>query len=601
MIDTNAPIDWCLESLVAQEPDVPTLRELYRELEFFSALKELKPVESTADKDYRSLLTLEDVAAFVTEIPPAAPIALAVDSGIGFSYRTGQGRGIPFELLEGVRHLLEDEQRRKVAHDIKSVAARLQEHEITVRGLGDDVMLYAFLLEADPSGCGCEVLAEKFLDRKLGASMDARADCAMELYEILAPEIERRGFRRIYEEIDLPLVEVLGRMEQTGVRIDPAQLGALSVRIDADLERLSGEIFAISGSPFNINSPQQLAKVLYEDLGLPSPVKYGRGKSMSTAADILEALAVEHPIARLVLDYRQLAKLKGTYVDALPALIRPETGRIHTTFNQAGAATGRLSSSNPNLQNIPIRSELGREIRAAFVPRDGWKLVVADYSQIELRLLAHMSEDPLLVSAFRHGEDIHTRTAAEVFGVPPLMVSPDMRRNAKAVNFGIVYGQTPFGLAQQLGIDRKEAEVYIRNYFERYAGVKKFIERTIAEVRKTGVAKTLHGRERPIPDINVRNPNARGFAERTAVNTPLQGTAADLIKIAMIRIQREIQSREFQTNLLLQAHDELVLEAPEHEVSEVRQLLKQQMENVEKLRVPLIADVGVGENWRDAK
>jgi len=369
--------------------------------------------------------------------------------------------------------------------------------------------------------------------------------------------------------------------------------------MDTEIQRLTTEIYDLAKHPFNINSPQQLGKILFEEMGLPVPVKYGKGKQISTAADVLETLALEHDIARKVLDYRQLAKLKGTYVDALPQLVNPSTGRVHTTFNLAGAATGRLSSSNPNLQNIPIRTELGREIRAAFVPRAGWTLVVADYSQIELRLLAHMSRDPLLLHAFRNGEDIHTRTAAEVFGVPPLMVTPEMRRNAKTVNFGIVYGQTPFGLAQQLGIPRPEAERYIKNYFERYSGVKKHIEATIAEVRKTGMTFTLHGRARPIPDINGRNAAARSFAERTAVNTPLQGTAADLIKLAMIRIDTLLEGR--QTRMLLQVHDELVLEAPPDEAAEVARLVKHEMESVARLEVPLIADAGTGPNWRDAK
>jgi DNA polymerase-1 len=302
-----------------------------------------------------------------------------------------------------------------------------------------------------------------------------------------------------------------------------------------------------------------------------------------------------------VLEYRQLTKLKGTYVDALPALIDPDTGRLHTSFNQAGAATGRLSSSNPNLQNIPIRTELGREIRAAFVPRAEWKLVVADYSQIELRLLAHMSHDPLLLEAFRNGEDIHTRTAAEVMGVPPLMVTPEARRNAKAVNFGIVYGISAFGLAAQLGIPQREAQIYIDNYFERYAGVRKFIEATKAEVRRTGVTHTMFGRERPIPDINSRNPNARGFAERTAVNSPLQGTAADLIKVAMIRIDAELQRRAGQSVMLLQVHDELVFEAPPEEARQIAALAKREMEQAARLDVPLLVDVGIGDNWRDAK
>jgi DNA polymerase-1 len=371
--------------------------------------------------------------------------------------------------------------------------------------------------------------------------------------------------------------------------------------MENDIQRLGIEICRLAGKTFNINSPQQLGKVLFEDMGLPAPVKYGKGKQISTAADVLEDLAAEHEIARKVLDYRQLTKLKGTYVDALPALIRHDTGRVHTTFNQIGAATGRLSSSNPNLQNIPIRSELGREIRAAFIPREGWQLVVADYSQIELRLLAHMSRDPVLVEAFRNGEDIHTRTAAEVMGVPPLMVTPDMRRRAKAVNFGIVYGQTPFGLSQSLGIDRKEAETYIRAYFERYSGVRAFIDRTIEEVRQSGFANTLLGRKRPIPDMKSRNPNARGFAERTAVNTPLQGTAADLIKMAMIRIDALLRERGLKSKMLLQVHDELVFEALSDEAADLRKLVKQEMEHVYALAVPLVADVGLGSNWRDAK
>ena len=599
-IDTNTPVEWCLETLASQEPDIPVLKTLYRELEFFSQLKELGPTESTADKDYKSLLTPQEVTEFLAEIPAEADVAVSVGTGVGLAYKAGQGRGIPFDFIDLLRPLLESD-RPKVVHDIKLTSAELEAHGVKAGGLRHDIMLYAFLLSADPSGCGCEVLAEKYLDRKLGESADMRADCALELHLKLTPEIDTRGFRKIYEEIDLPLSAVLGRIEKNGIRIEPAQLRVLSDRMDIDMQRLAEQIHRLAGAPFNINSPQQLAKVLYEDLRLPSPVKYGKGKTTSTAADILEALAAEHEIAQLVLDYRQLAKLKGTYVDALPALIRTETGRLHTTFNQAGAATGRLSSSNPNLQNIPIRTELGREIRAAFVPREGWDLVVADYSQIELRLLAHMSKDSLLVKAFRNGEDIHTRTAAEVFDVAPLMVTPEMRRNAKAVNFGIVYGQTPFGLATSLGIERKEAELYIRNYFERYSGVKKFIERTIEEVRRTGAVKTLLGRERPIPDMNARNPNARSFAERTAVNTPLQGTAADLIKMAMIQIDRELSKRGSAARMLLQVHDELLLEAPPEETPSIKQLVKHEMESVYGLEVPLVVDVGTGQNWKDAK
>jgi DNA polymerase-1 len=600
-IDTTVPVEWCLETLTAQEPDVTALRLMYKELEFFSLLREMPPVEITEGKDYGTVASADELESFLAGLPADAPLSVAVDTAIGVAWQPGTARALPVEFTDRLRPYLEDEQRPKIAHDVKGALLELAHRGFQPRGFSDDVMLYAFLLSADPSGCGCEVLAEKFLDRKLGSSVDQRADCSLELYRNLVPQVDAKGFRRLYNEIDFPLIGVLTRIEQTGIRIEPAQLASLSQRMDAEMQRLASDIYAIAGREFNINSPQQLGKVLYEDLRLPAPVKYGKGKTLSTAADILETLALDHQIARLVLEYRQIAKLKGTYVDALPALIRPDTGRLHTTFNQAGAATGRLSSSNPNLQNIPIRTELGREIRAAFVPRQGWTMVVADYSQVELRLLAHMSEDPVLTASFRNGEDIHTRTAAEVFGVGPLMVTPDMRRSAKAVNFGIVYGQTPFGLATSLGIDKKEAEQYIRRYFELYKGVREWIDRTIAEVRKTGVAVTLFGRERPIPDMNARNPNARSFAERTAVNTPLQGTAADLIKLAMIRIDRRLSEEKLAARMLLQVHDELVFEAPPEEVETIRRLAKREMEGVYNLRVPLVVDVGVGSNWRDAK
>jgi DNA polymerase-1 len=390
-------------------------------------------------------------------------------------------------------------------------------------------------------------------------------------------------------------------MEKTGIRIDRDILGLMSKDFEGQLQILTDEIYQLAGHPFNINSPQQLGVILFEEMKLPTPGKTAKTKSYSTAADVLEALAADHPIAKKVLDYRQLSKLKSTYIDALPLLIHQDSGRVHTTFNQTGAATGRLSSTDPNLQNIPIRTAQGKAIRAAFVPEPGWTLVVADYSQIELRLLAHMSKDKVLVEAFRNNEDIHTRTASEVFGIPPLMVTSEQRRNAKAVNFGIVYGQTGFGLAAQLGIPRFEAEQYIKLFFERYSGVKRFIETTIADCRKTGMSKTLFGRERPIPDIESKNPNARNFAERTAVNTPLQGTAADLIKLAMIELDRILKADHWKARLLLQVHDELVLEAPPEEVDALRKLVKEKMENVHQLSVPLLVETGSGPNWRDAK
>lgn len=612
-IDITVPIEFRLEDLAAREPNAGELKKVYKELEFYSLLKEVGPTEESHTRDYATVGSREEVVEYVSmlgQLDPGKPIAIAIQSSaegdlpltmIGVSHQAGQARALSTEHIDLLKPILEDAARPKIANDVKAVTLALAKYGISAQGFPHDVMLYAFLLCADPAGCSPEVLAERYLDRKLVAAAEQHADLALTLAERLIPEIEQEGFREIYERIDLPLAGVLTRIEQTGIRIEPAQLKVLSEKLDAAIQRLSAEIYALAGKPFNINSPQQLGKILFEDLNLPAPVKYGKGKSISTAADVLEGLAGEYEIAGKVLEYRQLSKLKGTYVDALPQLIDPTTHRLHTTFNQAGAATGRLSSSNPNLQNIPIRTELGREIRAAFVPRQGWRLVVADYSQIELRLLAHMSHDPVLVEAFRNGEDIHTRTAAEVFAVPPLMVTPEMRRNAKAVNFGIVYGQTPFGLAATLGIARAEAELYIRTYFELHTGVKKFIQQTIEEVRKTGFAPTLFGRKRPIPDMHSRNPNARSFAERTAVNTPLQGTAADLIKLAMIRIDEILRRDKLETKMLLQVHDELLFESPPQEVEEVAQMVKREMENVHRLNVPMVVDVGIGDNWRDAK
>ena len=612
-IDTTVPVEFEMANLVTQEPDIGELKKVYKELEFYSLLKEVGPTEDSHTRDYASIFSREaamEYGASLARLDSARPIAFAIESSldgglpltmVGVSYQPGVARALSIDFIDALKPILEDERRTKIAHDVKALTLTLAKQNVEARGFRHDVMLYAFLLCADPSACSPSVLAERYLDRKLGAAAEQHADLAVTLAERLAPEIDQQGFREIYESIDLPLAGVLARMEQIGIRVDPAQLGLLSSRLDTDIQRLSAEIYELAGKPFNINSPAQLGKILFEDLNLPAPVKYGKGKTISTAADVLEGLAAEHEIARKVLEYRQLSKLKGTYIDALPELIDPRTGRLHTTFNQTGAATGRLSSSNPNLQNIPIRTELGREIRAAFVPREGWKLVVADYSQIELRLLAHRSHDPVLLDAFRRGEDIHTRTAAEVFRVPPLMVTSDMRRNAKAVNFGIVYGQTPFGLATSLGIDRKEAELYIQTYFELHAGVKKFIAKTIAEVRESGFAPTLFGRKRPIPDMHSRNPNARSFAERTAVNTPLQGTAADLIKLAMIRIDEILTREKLETRMLLQVHDELLFESPPSEADHVSKMVKREMESVHKLDVPLIVDVGIGENWRDAK
>jgi DNA polymerase-1 len=603
-IHTQVPIEVNIEDLRTQGPNNGQLKSFYKEMEFFSLFKDIAPEDDSATRDYGTVADADELNRWLQGRTADTPLAVAIDTVnqfFGLSYRSGEGRAVPFSLIDAVRPLLESDAIEKVVHDAKAFLMALAPLNIKAAGVTGDAMLYAFLLSADTGGCSPEALAERFLDRKLNAAAEQQADATLAVAELLRPQVEQQELLSVYRDIDLPLSPVLAQMEMTGIRIDTAVLAELSTRLSERIENLAQQVYALAGHPFNINSPQQLGKILFEEMALPSPVKYGKGKTVSTAADILESLAPAYPVAQLVLDYRQLTKLKGTYIDALPLLIRPETQRVHTTFNQTGAATGRLSSFNPNLQNIPIRTVEGREIRAAFVPEPGWDLVVADYSQIELRLLAHMSEDPVLTAAFRNNEDIHTRTAAEVFKVDPLMVNAEMRRGAKAVNFGIVYGQTPFGLAQSLGIDRKEAELYIRRYFERYVGVREFIDKTIAEVRITGVAKTLLGRRRPIPDLQSRNPAARSFAERTAVNTPLQGTAADLIKVAMIRIAHILEERRMQARMLLQVHDELVLEAPAAERDELMTLVKQEMENVYELSVPLVVETGSGPNWRDAK
>src|SRR5437667_7164268 len=374
-----------------------------------------------------------------------------------------------------------------------------------------------------------------------------------------------------------------------GIRVDPIELEKMSRSMEKEVRRLEKESWKLAGSEFNVNSPTQLAEILFDKLNLQPNARRGKAKARSTAADVLEELSAQHPLPAKIIEYREIAKLKSTYVDALPKLIHPETGRLHTSFSQTGTATGRLSSSDPNLQNIPIRSELVRQIRAAFVAEKGNLLLSADYSQIELRIMAHFSADPVLVEAFRKGEDIHARTAQEVFGVGPLAQTAEHRRAAKVINFGIIYGLSAFGLAQQLGIEQKEAAQFINAYFKRYRGVKEYLDRVLEETRKTGMAKTLFGRIRPIPEITSPQMQLRNFAERTALNSPLQGTAADLIKLAMIAIDSRPREEKLKARMILQVHDELLFEVPESELSRVSELVCREMESVHKLHGPLAA------------
>jgi len=565
----------------------------------------------------------------------------------------------------GLREALADATLPKQVHDLKAVLRALEPHNVTLAGPITDVMLQSYLLNPTHGSHTLVDIAARSTSRalthqptkenpndpkRLPEAASAIARLAAVLTEQVAettsiehhipkdqPELggavtsemlfadqqepakksakkskakpaatestqlnEHSTLTDVYNVIDLPLVPVLLRMEQVGVRVYLEILREQSTRLGVQIDDLSERIYKLSGHRFNIASPKQLGDVLFNKMDLPKPLKYGKGKVISTAQDVLEDLAPDYPIVNDVLEHRQLSKLKGTYLDALPSLADANQ-RIHTTFNQVGTATGRLSSTNPNLQNIPIRTAVGREIRAAFIAAPGNQLMSADYSQIELRLMAHFSQDPLLLDAYRTGKDIHTLTAAEVFEVDPDTMSKETRARAKAVNFGIVYGISPFGLAAQLNIDQKTAKAYIEKYFDRYKGVAAFIERTLDQVRRTQSVSTAFGRIRPIPDIHSRNPNQRGFAERTAVNTPLQGTAADLIKLAMIRIDDEITRRKLRSRMTLQVHDELLFDVVSDEAEEMTELVRTQMETAAEFSVPIVAEIGLGQNWRDIK
>jgi DNA polymerase I len=628
--DVDIPLD--VEKMHPGDPDVDGLRDLFTELEFTSLLKELLPVAEASPGNYSEARSAVDIEAMVRKLTPGGALAVAVESAdqmveadepeeepeeslppldaeaadehrphaMAISAVHGSALSIApgSEADTALYAALADPKLRKAIHGWKAAAHAL-EGATALAGIQHDTKLYSYLLDPTYSSHGLPEVALRRFNLKLSGSLAEAADITGRLATALRKDVEEEKLLKLYEEIDLPLVPVLTRMERAGVAIDRDALARMSDRLEKEIAAKAKEIYDCCGSEFNINSPKQLGDVLFNKLNLPMPVKYGKGKKISTAVDVLESLAEDHKAPKLVLEYRQLSKLKSTYVDALPAMLNPATGRLHTTFDQTGTATGRLSSANPNLQNIPIRTELGREIRAAFTAAPGCVLLAADYSQIELRLLAHYSKDPLLVEAFRRGDDIHTLTASQVFGTPPLMVTPDHRRQAKVVNFGIVYGLSAFGLSQNLGIEPADAKKFIDSYFEKYRGVRAFIDRTLEETRRNGRVKTLFGRIRPIPDINSKNFNLRGFAERTAVNTPLQGTAADLIKLAMIRIDTAMLERGLKSRMTLQVHDELVFEVPEPELDIIRSLVREQMESAYPLSVPLLVEIGVGKNWRD--
>ncbi len=623
-ITRDVPMKVDLKALEIQPADIPALAALYRELGFNSLLKELgdsvgaaPPMASDAGpetKDYKQFENAAEFAEYLKKWPAQAPLAiwLTLDTGgreaegfgtrvagIEVSAKAGEGRAVWLdergEVLEALKAVLADPKRKKIAHDPKLFQLLMGRSA----GIEDATQLYSYLILPTTANHNFADVVMRQTNVMMGGGPGERADYLQRIAPMLRKQVKEQQLSKVYEEIDLPLAPVLAGMERIGIGVDPKALDAMSRTMETELRRLESEIWELAACEFNVNSPAQLAEVLFDKLNLQVAAKRGRAKMRSTAVEILQELSAQHLLPAKVIEYREIAKLKSTYVDALPKLIHPETRRLHTSFSQTTAATGRLSSSDPNLQNIPIRTELGREIRAAFVAEKGKILLSADYSQIELRVMAHFSQDPVLIDAFRNGEDIHARTAQEVFGVGPLAQTAEHRRAAKAINFGIIYGLSPFGLAQQLGIAQKEAAQFINAYFERYRGVKAFLDNILVETRKTGVAKTMFGRIRPITEIHSPQVQLRNFAERTALNSPLQGTAADLIKLAMINIDGRLAAEKFEARMILQVHDELLFEAPPEEKVELEKLVRQEMEGVHELAVPLAVEVCSGPNWRD--
>jgi DNA polymerase-1 len=582
LVDREVPmeIDWQLYAV--KPPDRAMLMPLLRELEFTGLIKEYLPPETGPVVQVVQTTTLPEVGDAVYFDVENERLSLW----------TGSGDISSMPIDSDVAALLARPGLRKIPYDLKNTIGHLRQHGIELAPPYEDPMLMAYLLFPNRGKYALEEMVFDIFGQTVAGD---RTPWIQKVYEHLRPLVDR-DVREVYDRLELPLVPVLANMERSGIAIDSSVLQKMSVEMAAQIEDLTRRIYAVAGCEFNLNSPRQLGEVLFEKLNLPQPKKLKKSGQYSTAVEILEELAENYELPRLLLEYRQLAKFKSTYVDVIPGMVDLNS-RLHTSFNQAGAATGRLSSSNPNLQNIPVRTELGRKIRGAFVPEPGWWFVSADYSQVELRIVAHLSGDTGLIESFLAGEDIHRRTAAEVLGVPLDAVTPDQRDRAKAVNFGIVYGQTPFGLAQQLGISNEEAASFIARYFERYPGVQDYIEGSLRDARDTGVTKTLFGRIRQHPEINSKNGLRRSISERTAINSPIQGTAADIIKLAMIAISEDLQHDKLRTRMVLQVHDELIFEVPEDELY-LKERIRSRMQNVVELRVPLTVNVKQGRNWQ---
>jgi len=648
-IDTQAPLDFQPADFEVKPPDNKALASLFKDLEFRQLQKTIPSKSDLSSKRYRAILNLEGLVELVDRLAQVDRFAIDTETtsidamtarlvGLSIALEPGEAFYLPCGhdpakvpeqldlavIRQHLKPILENPAIQKIGQNIKYDWMILARHGMHLAGAAFDTMLASYLLNPSKRSHSLDQIALDFLDHKMISYQEVvgkkykelgfdtvpldkaipyaceDADLTLAAYQILKDKLEAVGLTTLLQDVEMPLVPVLMQMQMQGIEVDRQRLHELSESFNQQLQLLESQIYVLAGEAFNIKSSQQLGHILFEKLKLPVQKKTRKTKSYSTDVDVLTTLAHTHELPELILRHRTLAKLKSTYTDALLDLVHPETGRIHTSYNQTVTATGRLSSSDPNLQNIPIRTEEGRQIREAFVPRKDWYLVSADYSQIELRILAHYSDDPILLKAFEQGEDIHTRTATEVFQVFPSLITSDLRRQAKIINFGIIYGMSPFGLSKALGISRKMAQIYINNYFTRYKGVKAFIDHTIAQAHETHQTSTLLGRIRLLPDLASTNNTIRQGAERVAINTPIQGTAADLIKVAMIHMDHALKAERLKAAMLLSVHDELVFEVPPEELGTIQKLVVRIMEGVWELKVPLKVNLAWGKNWAEA-
>ena len=612
----DAPVEFNAEELELNEPDVPALLALFDELEFRTFkqrfIRDYGVVASSAEdvrkKETAQVTELTSPGGDVTPSSPHGDNALSsIASPRGDASSVASVIILNQDESQWLEHrtAIENPSVTKVGYNLKPILTGLRRKGITPKGPLVDVMIAHYLIDPEQRHT-LDYLAEAYLNRSLSPmgnlwNPNENDEAILDLYKVFLPMLRENNLDRLFFDVEMPLVSVLGTMEENGVKIDSDNLKAISQEFGQHIHQLEEDIYKMAGMRFNIASPKQLGEVLFEKMQLDAKAKKTRTGQYATGEEVLQKLAGKHPIIHTILEYRSYTKLKSTYLDALPALISPKDGLIHTSFNQAVTATGRLSSNNPNLQNIPVRTDIGREIRRAFVPRGPeYTLMAADYSQIELRIIAHLSKDPAMVNDFNLGHDIHAATAAKVFHVPMDQVTKEQRSRAKAVNFGIIYGMSAFGLAERMELSRSEAADIIKKYFEEYAGIKEYMNRSIALAKERGYAETIMGRRRYLRDINAANGTVRNFAERNAINAPIQGSSADMIKIAMVNIQREIERLKLQSKMILQVHDELVFDARLDELDTLKALVNEKMVNAMPLSVPVIVEINTGDNWLEA-